>query len=131
MIFPNFLRSQVLSCWATCKATLIYEFITNNQASFHLWWNENLLNHEKVLQYYEHDCLKGFLLLFMSLLRALIVRNSHILPGIYFILYKNNLDQTWNAFNAKFEPQRKDGESSYQVRQILALFCRLIALTLV
>ena len=52
-----------------------------------------MLNHEKVLQYYEHDCLKGFLLLFMSLLRALIVKNSHILPGIYFILYKNNLDQ--------------------------------------
>ena len=38
--------------------------------------------------------------------------------------------QTWKAFNTKFEPQWKDRESSYQVRQILALFCKLVALIL-
>ena len=30
-------------------------FITNNCASFHLWWKENLVKHQKVLQYYFHD----------------------------------------------------------------------------
>ena len=47
--------------------------------------------------------------------------------------YKSKLDQTWKAFNAvntKFEPQWKDRESSYQVRQILAFFCKFAALNL-
>ena len=34
--------------------------ITNNHASFHLWWKGNLLNHQKVPEYYELDC--GFTL---------------------------------------------------------------------
>ena len=47
----------------------------------------------------------------MSLLRAPIVNNSHILAGIYFILLKKT-------------------KSSYQVRQILARFYKLVALIL-
>ena len=31
-------------------------FITNNRASFHLWWKENLVKHQKVSKYYNHDC---------------------------------------------------------------------------
>ena len=31
-------------------------FIINNQASFHLWWKENLVNHQQVSKYYKHDC---------------------------------------------------------------------------
>ena len=31
-------------------------FITDEHASFHLWWKENLLNYQKVSKYYEHDC---------------------------------------------------------------------------
>ena len=41
---------------ATCEATHIYQFITNNHALFHLWWKENLLNHQKVSRYYKHSC---------------------------------------------------------------------------
>ena len=58
----------------------------------------------------------------MPLLTALIVKNSHILPGIYFIFYKK-------ASNTQLErPQRKNLEysekSEKQVsRQILELFC--------
>ena len=66
----------------------------------------------------------------MSLLTTLIVKNSHILAGIYFIFLKNTLNQTWKAFNSKLEPQCKDQESSYQVKQILAIFCKLVALIL-
>ena len=58
----------------------------------------------------------------MSLLTTLIVKNSHIFAGIYFIFQKNVLDQTWNTFDTKIEYQWKDRETSYQVRQILALF---------
>ena len=31
-------------------------FISNNRASFHLWWKENLVKHQKVSKYYENDC---------------------------------------------------------------------------
>ena len=54
---------------------------------------------------------------FMSLLKALIVKNSHFLAGIYFLSFK-------------LGPQWKDRENSYQVRQILVLFCNLVALIL-
>ena len=32
----------------------LYQF-SNNHALFHLWWKENLLNHQNVSKYYEHD----------------------------------------------------------------------------
>ena len=53
LIFPNFL---VLRRSATRKVTSIYQFVTNNHVSFHLWRKENLLNHQKVSKYYELDC---------------------------------------------------------------------------
>ena len=38
---------------------LVYTmFISNNGASFHLWWKENLVKHWKVSKYYETDCSK-------------------------------------------------------------------------
>ena len=40
------------------------------------------------------------------------------------------LDQTWNAFDYKFGPQSKVKESSYQVRQILELFCKSVTFIL-
>ena len=46
LIFPYFLRSLVLSYLATRQAARIYQFISINQASFHLWLKKT---------YYEHD----------------------------------------------------------------------------
>ena len=66
-------------------------FISNNHASLHLWSKDNLLKHQKVLQYYFHDCLKKNLLLFMSLLTGPLVKNSHNEDGISFIFLKNVL----------------------------------------
>ena len=40
-----------------------------------MWQKENLVKHQKVSKYYKNDCLKNSILLFMSLLKALIVRN--------------------------------------------------------
>ena len=31
-------------------------YLSNNCASFHLWWKENLVKHQKVSKYYENDC---------------------------------------------------------------------------
>ena len=56
LLFPNFLRSYVLSRPAVREATRTYQFITNNHTSFNLRWKENLLKHQKVSKYYEHDC---------------------------------------------------------------------------
>ena len=44
--------------------------------------------------------------------------------------YKNVLKQTLKFFNTKFWAQWKGQKSSYQIRQILALFCSLNALIL-
>ena len=48
--------------------------------------------YQKVLKYYVHDYLENSLLIFMFLLTAPIIKNSHILAGIYFIFLKNVLD---------------------------------------
>ena len=46
------------------------------------------------LKYYENGCLQNFLLLFVSLLTAAIIKNSHIYARIYFIFLKSLLKQT-------------------------------------
>ena len=66
----------------------------------------------------------------MSLLTAWIVKNNNF-AAICFIFLKNVLHYyTGKAFNTKFRPQWKDRESSYQVRLILAPFCKLVSLIL-
>ena len=52
--------------------------------------------------------LQNFLLLFIFLLTAPIVKNSYILAGIYFVFLKDVLDQTLKTFDTKFGPQWKD-----------------------
>ena len=65
---------------------------------------------------------------FMSLLTAPFVKKIHILARVYFIFLKNILDQTWKSCNTKIGPQWKDRKSSYEVIQVLALFCNLVTL---
>ena len=31
-------------------------FLSNNHASFHLWWKDILVKHQNVSEYYENDC---------------------------------------------------------------------------
>ena len=67
----------------------------------------------------------------MSLLTALILKNSHIFGGTYFIFLKKNIrDKTWKAFSIKYGPQWKNQESSSQVRHMLVLFYNLVAFML-
>ena len=54
---------------------LVYTvFLGNNRASFHFWGKQNLVKQQKVLKYYENDCLQNFVLLFMSVLTVPIVK---------------------------------------------------------
>ena len=48
VMFPNFLCSQVLYRSVTSEITRIYQLISNNHHSFHLWRLKNLLSHLKV-----------------------------------------------------------------------------------
>ena len=76
---------------------LIMMFINKNHASFHLWWKEDLVKHQKVSKYYDHHCQKNILLFFMSLSTALIVKNIHILIGIYLVFLEKHLRQILNS----------------------------------
>ena len=98
--------------------------ITNNHASFYFVSKQNLFKHEKVLKFYEHYCFQNFVLLFMSSLTASVVKNSHVLAGIFFIFLKNDLDQVYKrkSLNTKFRPQWNDQKSSSQVKPILVAF---------
>ena len=42
----------------TRESTRIYHvlFISNSRTSFHLWWRENLVKHQKIPKYYVNDC---------------------------------------------------------------------------
>ena len=52
-----------------------------------------MLKHQEVSKYYANGCSKSFLLPFMSLLRAPIVKNSHIKARVYFVSLENVLTQ--------------------------------------
>ena len=56
----------------------------SSRPSLHLWLKENLVKHQNVSKYYENDFLQNFLLLFMSLLIAKVVKKCHF--GLEFIL---------------------------------------------
>ena len=128
LIFSNFLRSYVLSLSATGDATRLYQFVTNKIALFYVWWKENLVNYQNFSKTLWIWLFARFSFAFYVFNEALIVRNSHILGRIYLIFLEKVQDQTWRAFITTFVPQWKDCWSSYQVRQVLVLFSKLVAL---
>ena len=77
-------------------------FISNNWTWFHFQGKENLRKRQRVSKYYENDCLQNFILHFVSLLTAKLVKNSNILARIYFIFRKNVLNQSWNSSSTTF-----------------------------
>ena len=128
LIFPNFVRSSVWSHSANSEAIVYTMFITNNHTSFYLWWKENRVKHQDLSKYYDHECLKNFLLLFMSLITALLLK-IHTISQNLLNLSKNALDQTWKSFYTSFGAHWKVQKSGYQAGQVLALFYKLIPLT--
>ena len=83
------------------KAKILWSFYSTIKKS------QNIIN--MIIKFFFH---------FLSLLTALIVKNSHILAGICYIFLKNILDQTWKASNTKFGPQWKDQESTFRSKKL-------------
>ena len=88
-----------------------------------------MVNHQK-MSYYDHGCLKNFLLHFMLLLTVRIVKNSHILAGIYFLFLKERLRPNSKVLQYQIWPQWKDRKNNYHIQQILTVFLKLITLIL-
>ena len=110
---------------------LVYTmFITSNHASFHLWWKQNLVKYQKVSKYYVCDRLQNFVLLSMFLLTALIVKNSLILAGFYFIFLKPSWTKLESLWIPNLDLSEKIGKVVIEVRQNLALFRNLVSLIL-
>ena len=61
----------------------------------------------KSLKYYDHDCLEFFFFFFafMLLLKTVMVKNSHILTGSYFIFQKKHTRPKLIGFNTIFGPR--------------------------
>ena len=56
--FSHFLISYDPSTyvvWQLVRQLVCTMFINNNYVSFHLWWEENWVKHQKVSKYYDHD----------------------------------------------------------------------------
>ena len=59
---------------------------------------ESFAKHQKASKYYENDCLLNVRLLFMCLLVAPIVKETHIYARIYFIFLKKRPKLKFNSF---------------------------------
>ena len=78
------LRLSVLSRSATYSATWQL-FITNNCASFHLWWKRNLVEDQKASKYYENNCIN---INIVNTIITLIFMNP--MPNLSFLLFFSN-----------------------------------------
>ena len=63
-------------------------FISSNRTLFQFWQLDNLEKHQNVSKYYNSDCLKNILFLFLSLLTTKLVKESHI-KAIMLIIFLN------------------------------------------
>ena len=111
MQFSDFLDISLFPSLRSFSKLQGDSYIINNYSLLHLWWKESLLNYQKVSKYYEHDCLQNVVLLFMSPLKALIVKNSHILIWIYFIFLQITPRPNMRDFNIKFGLNKKIGNA--------------------
>ena len=78
---------------------LIYTmFISDNRKSFHLWWKENLVKHQKVSKYYKNDCRLKWLNFGPNLPKKGYKWNSKS-KHQHWIL------RTWTSLGTKFQPK--------------------------
>ena len=67
-------------------------FITNSHSSFHLWSKENLVKHQKVSKYYEHDCRLPICWLNSTELSMLLLTSLRIVIQTRYNVCFNNRD---------------------------------------
>ena len=99
-------------------------FVSNNHASFYLRSKKNLVKHQNVSKYYDHDCVHSFGFLPTLWIITPIDKNSHILVRIYFIFLKK-IQARPNLKGFQYQIW-KHHKISYQLGQILAFFCKLL-----
>ena len=66
----------------------MYQFITNNHDSFHLWWKENLVKHQHSQNIMTIVVCKDFLCILCTYRQFQSLKSSHIFAGIDFTLLK-------------------------------------------
>ena len=101
-------------------------FISSNRTLFQFWQLDNLEKHQNVSKYYNSDCLKNIIFLFLSLLTTKLVKESHIKARMLIIFLNIVLKQPWNSFNNKFQYQWKDQKavlSMENARTLLPVNC--------
>ena len=85
--------------------------ISHNRTSFPLWLKEKLVKHQKVSKYYENDCPKKFVSLFMPLLTPRIFKNSRVYARIFFFFLKKrpkaNLKVFWKQLSTSVKISEK------------------------
>ena len=73
--------------WQLVRQLVYTMFITYNHDSFHLWWKENFVKHQKVSKYYGQDCsflskrteeLIMFIFQVLNLISLLLPRNGNL-----------------------------------------------------
>ena len=99
--------------------------MSNNQASFYLWWMENLLSHQNILKYYEHECLKNFVLLVMPLFSVLFVKSSYILTGICFAFLRNHPRRDLKGFQYQIRSSVKGSGKQLPCKTNFRLFLEI------
>ena len=72
--------------------------------------------------YYTHDSLQYFLWFFISLLKASIFENTHILTGTYLSLWKKTLNKTWKSFKKNLDLKEKAGKAVIKLEEIWHIF---------
>ena len=84
--------------------------ISHNRTSFPLWLKEKLVKHQKVSKYYENDCLKKFVWLFMPLLTTRIVKKSRVYARIFFFFLKRQPKANLKVFYKQLSTSIKISE---------------------
>ena len=71
---------------------LVYTMlISNNRASFHLWWKENFVKHQKVSKYHGNDCRSAAFLEKLAQMQVVFCEFCSILQNAFFTETSNQL----------------------------------------
>ena len=122
-IFPDFLRSKVLSRSVTCDTTRIYH-VDQYIIAHAFTGGEKKVSHniEKSQNIMKLVACRIFFCFYMFLLTNNFVKNSHIEATIFLFFLKSVPNKNRNFLHTKFRRQWKDRKSSYQVREALPSF---------
>ena len=113
-----------LSHSVTHEATRRYHVNEKQSRFVSLVVKENLVKHGKLSNSYDHDCLRKFILLFMSISTAAIVKDCNILAGIYFIFLRKHPIGNLKVFQYQNLTSVKRSERPLPSKTNFSTFCK-------